>query len=421
MTTTDARVADARLATETGLEVAARQLAAQGRTLEEVEGRLRAQRIETPSWGYANSGTRFKVFPQPGVPRTVEEKLADAALVHRLTGVAPSVALHIPWDRVDDWAALRAHAAGLGLALGAINPNLFQDERYKLGSLAHPAAAVRRQAIDHCKECIAIARTIGSRDISLWLADGTNYAGQDDLRGRRRRLISSLEEVYAALDPGMRLLVEYKFYEPASYATDIPDWGTALYLCSRLGPQAEVLVDLGHHAQGVNIEQIVATLLDERRLGGFHFNGRKYGDDDLMVGTTNPLELFLIYNELAAAEDDPNAAVAGGARAVAYMLDQNHNVERKIPAMLLSVMNCQVAYAKALLVDRPALRRAQEACDVVAAYRALMDGFEADVRPLLAHVREGMGAAADPLAAYVASGYQETIERERVGGVPMGW
>ncbi len=396
-------------------------LAAQGRALDEVEGRLRAQRIETPSWGYANSGTRFKVFPQPGVPRTVEEKLADAALVHRLTGVAPSVALHIPWDRVDDWAALRAHAADLSLALGAINPNLFQDERYKLGSLAHLDAAVRRQAVDHVRECVTIARATGSRDISLWLADGTNYPGQDDLRARRRRLLASLEEIYAALDPTMRLLVEYKFYEPAFYATDIADWGMALTLCQRLGPRAQVLVDLGHHAQGVNIEQIVATLLAEGRLGGFHFNGRKYGDDDLIVGTTNPLELFLIYNELTAAEEDTDPAVAGTARSVAYMIDQSHNVERKIPAMLLSVMNCQAAYAKALLVDRAALRRAQEAGDVVGAHATLMAAFEADVRPVLARVRADLGAAPDPLRAYAESGYQERIERERVGGSPMSW
>jgi len=278
-----AMMAEARM-TDTGLRVIEEHLASQGHSMAQIEARLRAQRIETPSWGYGNSGTRFKVFLQPGVPRSVEEKLDDAAVVHRLTGVAPSVALHIPWDRVEDWSALRDGAVGRGLALGAINPNLFQDDAYKFGSLANPDPSIRRQAVDHCAECVAIARATGSRDISLWLADGTNYAGQDDLRGRRRRLIGSLEGIYAALDPGMRLLIEYKFYEPASYATDIPDWGTALYLCSRLGPQAEVLVDLGHHAQGVNIEQIVATLLDEGRLGGFHFNGRKYGDDDLRQG-----------------------------------------------------------------------------------------------------------------------------------------
>ncbi len=396
-------------------------LAGQGRSLEPIVARLKAQRIETPSWGYANSGTRFKMFPQPGVPRSVEEKLADAALVHRLVGVAPSVALHIPWDKVDDWATLPRHAAGLGITLGAINPNLFQDEEYKFGSLANPSASIRRRAVDHVRDCIDIASTTGSRDISLWLADGTNYAGQDDLRGRRSRLLESLGEIYAALGPDMRLLIEYKFYEPAFYSTDIADWGMALTLCNRLGDRAQVLVDLGHHAHGANIEQIVATLLAEGRLGGFHFNGRKYGDDDLMVGSANPLELFLIFHELAQAEDDADSAVSACAGAVAYMLDQCHNVERKIPAMLLSVMRCQAAYAQALLVDRAALRSAQETGDVVTAHRILFDAFETDVRPLLAHVREELGAAADPLHAYDASGYQARIERERVGGKQASW
>jgi L-rhamnose isomerase/sugar isomerase len=404
-----------------GLALIEERLAAQGRSLESVKARLRTQRIETPSWGYANSGTRFKVFPQPGVPRTVEEKLDDAALVHRLTGVAPSVALHIPWDTVDDWQALRRYATDHGLQIGAINPNLFQDEDYKFGSLANPSPAIRRKAIDHVQECIAIARETGSTLISMWLADGTNYAGQDDLRDRRQRLVDSFQACYAALDPSMRLLIEYKFFEPAFYATDLPDWGTAFLLCSRLGPQAQVLVDLGHHAQGVNIEQIVATLLAETRLGGFHFNGRKYADDDLMVGSSNPLELFLIYNELAAAEEASDAAVAAGARAVAYMLDQCHNVEQKIPAMLHSVMNCQQAYARALLVDRAALRAAQAEGDVLLAHRILLDAYETDVRPLVAAVRQETGGAADPIATYRASGYQARIERERVGGTAMGW
>src|SRR5256714_952036 len=419
------------VSTEPGLHTIEEHLTAQGRALEEVVRRLKAQRIETPSWGYANSGTRFKVFPQHGVPRSVEEKLADAAQVQRLTGVAPSVALHIPWDRVDDWAALRHYAEGLGLTLGAINPNLFQDEAYKLGSLAHPDAAVRRRAVDHVRDCIDIAQQTGSTLISLWLADGTNYAGQDDLRGRRRRLLASLEEIYAALGPGMRLLVEYKFYEPAFYATDIADWGSSLMLCRRLGPQAQVLVDLGHHAQGVNIEQVVAILLDEGRLGGLHFNGRKYGAHALIVGSPNPPELSLVYNQLAAAEEeesltsafggDEDAAVAGCARAVAYMIDQSHNVEPKIPAMLLSVLTCQAAYARALLVDRATLRKVQQAGDVLGAHRTLMDAFETDVRPLLARVREEMGAAADPLRAYATSGYQQKIERERIGGTQVGW
>ncbi len=408
-------------ATTAGYAYIEERVAAQGRKLEDIKRRLRAQRIETPSWGYANSGTRFKVFPQPGVPRSVEEKLDDAALVHRLTGVAPSVALHIPWDKVADWTALRRYAADRGLSIGAINPNLFQDEAYKFGSLANPDAGIRRQAIDHVKECIGVARETGSTLISMWLADGTNYAGQDDLRDRRKRLFESFDQCYAAMDPSMRMLIEYKFFEPSFYSTDLPDWGTAYMLCARLGAQAQVLVDLGHHAQGVNIEQIVAVLLADGRLGGFHFNGRKYADDDLMVGTTNPLELFLIYNELAAAEEDADGAVAGTARNVAYMLDQCHNVEQKIPAMLHSVLNCQAAYARALLVDRPTLRAAQQAGDVVSAHRVLMDAYETDARPLLAQTRLEMGAAADPLAEYTRSGYQATIERERAGGSAMGW
>lgn len=395
-------------------------LSAQGRSLDSVLARLRAHHIETPSWGYGNSGTRFKVFPQAGVPRSPLEKLEDAAEVQRLLGVAPSVALHIPWDMVDDWKALADRAAELGVSLGAINPNLFQEEDYKLGSLAHPNAAVRRRAIDHMLDCIEIAKTLGSTIISLWLADGTNYAGQDDLRGRRQRLRESLQECYAALTPSMRLLVEYKFYEPAFYATDLPDWGTAMLLCQKLGPQAQVLVDLGHHAHGVNIEQIVAALLDEGRLGGFHFNGRKYGDDDLIVGSTNPLELFLIYNELAAAEEE-SGDVAACARQVAYMIDQSHNIEQKIPAMIYSVMNCQHAYARALLVDRPALRAAQEAGDVLGAHTILMAAYEADVRPLLAHLRAETGRPADPLRAFAEGGYQGRIERERVGGKAMSW
>ena len=402
-----------------GLSVLGESLARQGRSLDDVVARLRTQRIEMPSWAFGNSGTRFKVFPQAGVPRTLFEKLDDAAQVHALVGVSPSVALHIPWDRVDDWNAAQKYAADRGVSLGAINPNLFQDEDYKLGSLTHPRAEVRAKAVAHVRECIAIAQAVGSTLISLWLADGTNYPGQDDLRARRRRLTESLKAIYGDLPPGMRLLIEYKFFEPAFYATDIPDWGTSLLLCQKLGPQAQVLVDLGHHAPGANIEQIVATLVDEGRLGGFHFNGRKYGDDDLIVGTTNPFELFLIYNELAAAEEDPDTL--GTARQVAYMIDQSHNVEAKIPAMIQSIVNCQTAYAKALLVDRPALHDLQQAGDVVGALGVLTSAFESDVRPLLVRLRGELGRPADPLAAFLRSGYQDRINAERVGGTPMSW
>jgi L-rhamnose isomerase/sugar isomerase len=376
-----------------------------------VKTTLRTLQIETPSWAYGNSGTRFKVFAWPGAARNVWEKIADAAMVHRLTGVCPSVALHIPWDRVDDWQALHDYAASLGVRIGAINPNLFQDNQYRLGSLCHPDPDVRRQAIDHVLECVDIAQQVGSTTISLWLADGTNYPGQDDFRARKQRLISSLQEVSQHLPKGMRLLIEYKFFEPAFYHTDLADWGTAYVVATHLGPHAQVLVDLGHHPQGTNVEHLVALLLDEGKLGGFHFNNRKYADDDLIVGSINPFELFLIFNELVAAEADPRTAET--ARQVAYMIDQSHNIEPKIEAMIQSVVNIQIAYAKALLVDRARLRAAQEAGEVLEAHRILMEAYETDVRPLLAAVRVEMGLDPDPIAAFRRSGYAERVARER--------
>jgi L-rhamnose isomerase / sugar isomerase len=380
---------------------------------ESVIKRINALRIETPSWAYGNSGTRFKVFAQPGAARTIEEKLADAGLVNRLTGICPTVAIHIPWDQVADWNRLKAVAAAEGVSIGAVNPNLFQDDDYRFGSLAHPSPEIRRKATDHVIDCIAIAREVGSSVVSLWLADGTNYPGQDDLRGRRRRLLESLEEIYAALPERIRLLVEYKFFEPAFYSMDLPDWGTAYAICLELGPQAEVLVDTGHHAQGVNVEQIVAQLLDAGRLGGFHFNARKYADDDLIVGSTNPFELFLIFNELVAAEDDPDPIVAAWASKVAYMIDQSHNIEPKLEAMVQSVMNIQSAQAKALLVDRERLGEAQTKGDVLAANRVLHEAYETDVRPILAEARRRLGLEADPIAALRAGGYAERAARAR--------
>src|SRR5919109_5623921 len=346
---------------------------------------LRRLEIETPSWGYGNSGTRFHVYPWPGAARNVWERIDDAALVHRLTGVCPSVAVHVPWDRVDDWGALKAHAENQGIRIGAVNPNLFGQDEYRLGSVCNPDPAVRRRALDHCLECIEIANEVGSTIISLWLADGTNYPGQDDLRGRYARLTSSLEELYAALPPGMRLLVEYKFFEPGFYSTDLPDWGTAALACRRLGPQAQVLVDTGHHPQGTNVEQIVGILLAEGLLGGFHFNSRKYADDDLIAGSIDPFELFRLMREIAAARHDP--ATAETAEAIAFMIDQSHNVEGKVDAMLQSVSNIQTAYTKALLVDDERLGAAQAGGDVLGAHRVLMDAFETDVRALLARLR----------------------------------
>ena len=377
------------------------------RVLEE----LRRLEVETPSWGYGNSGTRFHVYPWPGAARNVWERIDDAALVHRLTGVCPSVAVHIPWDRVDDCSALKAHAEGQGIRIGAVNPNLFGEDDYRLGSVCHPDPAVRRRALDHCLECVAIAQEVGSSVISLWLADGTNYPGQDDLRGRFSRLTDSLEELYGALPDGMRLLIEYKFFEPAFYSTDLPDWGTAALVCRRLGPQAQVLVDTGHHAQGTNVEQIVALLLAEGLLGGFHFNNRKYADDDLMVGAIDPFELFRIMRELAAARTDP--ATAETATSVALMIDQSHNVEGKIDAMIQSVMNIQTAFAKALLVDTERLASAQAAGDVLAAHRVYMDAFETDVRPVLARLRSKLGVEADPVEAFRAGGYADERVAER--------
>ena len=366
--------------------------------------RLRRLEIETPSWGYGNSGTRFHVYPWPGAARDVYERMADAALVHRLTGCCPSVALHIPWDAVADYADLRRYAEEQGIRIGAINPNLFGDDDYRLGSLCHPDPEVRAKALAHCRECVEIAREVESEVISLWLADGTNYPGQDDLRDRHARLLSGLEEIYAALPDGMRLLVEYKFFEPGFYSTDLPDWGTAALACRRLGPQAQVLVDTGHHPQGTNIEQIVAVLLSERLLGGFHFNNRKYADDDLIVGSIDPFELFRIMREIARAEAPEQ---------IAFMIDQSHNVEGKIDAMIQSVVNIQTAYAKALLVDDDRLAAAQRAGDVLGAHRVLLEAFETDVRPFLARLREELGIDPDPVEAFRRGGYAERLAQER--------
>jgi L-rhamnose isomerase / sugar isomerase len=368
-----------------------------------VLARLGQLEIETPSWGYGNSGTRFHVYPWPGAARTVHERIADAALVHRLTGCCPTVALHIPWDAVDDYRELRAFAESEGIRIGAINPNLFGDDEYRLGSLCHPDEAVRAQALRHCLECVEIAAEVSSTVVSLWLADGTNYPGQDDLRARHARLLDGLEQVHAALPAGTRLLVEYKFFEPGFYSTDLPDWGTAALVCRRIGPQAQVLVDTGHHPQGTNIEQIVARLLAEGLLGGFHFNNRKYADDDLIVGSIDPFELFRIMREIAK----------GGGEDVAFMIDQSHNVEGKIDAMIQSVMNIQTAFAKALLVDEERLAAAQAEGDVLGAHRILIEAFEADVRPLLARRRTERGLEADPVEAFRAGGYAERLAADR--------
>jgi L-rhamnose isomerase / sugar isomerase len=382
---------------------------------ERVVSVLRSQRIETASWAYANSGTRFKVFAQQGVPRTPLEKIADAAAVHRFTGVAPSVALHIPWDTVDDYGALARAATELGVQLGTINTNVFQDNDYMLGSVTNPDPAIRRKATDHLLECVDIMDATGSRDLKLWFSDGTNYPGQDNIAARQDRLAESLSRTHARLGPHQRMLLEYKLFEPAFYTTDVPDWGTAYAHCVATGERAQVVIDTGHHAPGTNIEFIVAILLRAGRLGGFDFNSRFYADDDLMVGAADPFQLFRIMHEIVLAD------AVGPASGIAYMLDQCHNIEPKIPAVIRSVMNVQEATAKALLVDRSALETAQREGDVLGANAALMDAYNTDVRDLLRSLREDMGLDPDPVGAYKRSGYAEAIVADRVGGQAAGW
>jgi L-rhamnose isomerase / sugar isomerase len=369
--------------------------------------------IETPSWGFANSGTRFGSFLQAAAARTVREKVEDAATVHRLTGACPAVALHIPWDDTDDWPSAKKYAEELGIRIGAINPNVFQEQCYKYGSFGNSDPAVRRRAIDMHKRCIDIAIQTGSRDISCWFADGTNYPAQDDFRARKHRFEDCFKEVYAYMPKDKRLLIEYKFFEPAFYHTDLSDWGQVMLLCQKLGDRATVLVDTGHHAQGVNIEHIVATLLDENRLGGFHFNNRKYADDDLTVGSINPYETFLIFNELVAAEFADDAKLRTCASNVAYMFDQSHNLKNKIEATIQSAMFVQQVYARACLVNRAALAKARAEQDVVGAEQVLTDAWNTDVRPLLAEWRQAKGIDPDPIAAFRRSGYNEKKAAER--------
>ncbi len=382
---------------------------------QEVKNVLRRQWIETPSWAYGNSGTRFKVFSQPGVARSVFEKIDDAAQVHRFTGVAPSVALHIPWDQTDDYEALAKYATSVGMTIGAINPNVFQEPEYRLGSVCNPDPKIRRKALDHLLECVAIAHATGSFALSLWFADGTNYPGQDSIRARQDRLAEALAATYEALHDDVTLLLEYKLYEPSFYTMDVPDWGTSLLQCLALGERAKVLVDTGHHALATNIEFLVAGLLRAGRLGGFHFNSRFYGDDDLMVGAADPYQLFRIMFELV------DAGVVTSDGGVAFMLDQCHNIEPKVQAEIRSVLNVQEATAKALLVDREELATRQLEGDVLGANEIFIDAFSTDVRPLLAELRVEMGLDPDPIGAYQRSGYQKKIEAERIGGTQAGW
>ena len=382
--------------------------------LTSIQDQLARQAIELPSWAFGNSGTRFRVFGTPGTARDPYEKVSDAAQVHKHTGLAPTVALHIPWDTVDSYADLRKHAQDNGVDLGTVNSNTFQDDDYKFGSVTHADDRIRQKAVDHHFECIDVMNETGSRDLKIWLADGTNYPGQDAMRARQDRLADSLQKIYERIGEGQRLVLEYKFFEPAFYHTDVPDWGTSYVQTAALGDRAVVCLDTGHHAPGTNIEFIVMQLLRLGKLGSFDFNSRFYADDDLIVGAADPFQLFRILFEV----------IQGGGYAnpdVAFMLDQCHNLEAKIPGQIRSVLNVQEATAKALLVDTEALAAAQRANDVLAANTVFMDAFNTDVRADLAAWRESRGLPADPMAAYKASGYQEQIEADRVGGTQAGW
>lgn len=376
---------------------------------------LSEQTIELPSWAFGNSGTRFKVFTTPGTPRDPYEKIADAAQVNAFTGITPRVSLHIPWDEVDDYAKLRTYAEDNGITLGNVNSNVFQDDDYKFGSLTNADPTIRQKAIDAHKHCIDIMGLTGSDTLKIWLGDGTNYPGQDSINARQDRLADSLRQIYDYLDDTQKLLLEYKFFEPAFYHTDVPDWGTALTHVVALGERGVVCLDTGHHAPGTNVEFIVNQLLRAGRLGAFDFNSRFYADDDLMVGAADPFQLFRIMHEIVSfgALDKDSG--------VNFMLDQCHNLEAKIPGEIRSALNVQEATAKAVIVDRAALARAQEDHDVLAANGVLMDAYNTDVRPLLAELREEKGIDPDPMAAFARSGYLEKISAERVGGQQASW
>lgn len=367
--------------------------------------------IELPSWGFANTGTRFGKFLQAAAASTLEEKFADAAQVHRVTGACPTLALHVLWDLpggAADVPAVQALERQHGIRAGSINPNLFQDQRYKHGSIGNPDAAVRAEALAHLRDSVDIARQLGSRDVSLWFADGSNYPGTQHIRQRRHWFAAALADVHQRLGPDQRLLVEYKPFEPAFYHTDIADWGMALLLARDAGPQACVLVDTGHHYQAQNIEQIVAWLLDERRLGGFHFNDRRYADDDLTLGSIDPYQVFRIFHEIQQFAWDE-----GRQPDLAFMVDQSHNLKDKIEAMIQTVRTAQELWVKAALVDREALARHQAACRLVDAERCLTEAFATDTRPLVAAWATARGLPADPLAAFRESGYLDAVTRQR--------
>lgn len=367
--------------------------------------------IELPSWGFANTGTRFGKFIQPAAATTTPEKIADAGQVHRVTGCCPTVAVHVLWDfpnGLGDVEPLRATAAENDVAIGAINPNVFQDQHYKHGSFGNPNPEVREAALRHVLECVDIQKAAGSRDLSLWFADGVNFPGSGCVRRRKQWFEDCLKQVHESLDNGMRMLVEYKPFEPAFYFTDIADWGMAFLLAKAAGPKAKVLVDTGHHYQAQNIEQIVAWLLDENMLGGFHFNDRRYADDDLTLGSIDPYQVFRIFHEICYYEFE-----RGHRADIAYMVDQSHNLKNKIEEMIQTAMNAQELYLKAALVDHAKLAAAQAGSELIDAEECLRDAFFTDVRPLLREWRQSRGLGPDPLAAFRESGYLDRIREAR--------
>ncbi|MBV8879129.1 MAG: L-rhamnose isomerase [Planctomycetaceae bacterium] len=404
----------ARKSLEAHYGILKEQWGERGVDLDAVARRAMALRIETPSWAYANCGTRFGIVKDPAAPRDAYEKVSDAAQVHKVTGITPAVAVHALWDSVPDWADLQRHAVDQGIRIGAINPNLFTEPQYKFGSICSADRKVRRAAVDNMKACIDIGRAVGSGVLSLWFADGTNYPGQGDFRRRKGWMEECLADVYAHLPKSMRMLVEYKLFEPAFYHTDIADWGIAYILAKKLGDRAQVLIDLGHHAHGTNIPWIVSTLIGEGKLGGFHFNDRKYADDDLTTGCMNPYELFLIFNELVAGMDDPALKTD-----FAFMIDEMPVIKPRIESMIQSAVNLQEAYTKALLVDRATLADAQESNRIIDAEEVLRAAWTADVKPILEFARMKLGLNPDPLGAFRKSGYSEKILAARSAPRPV--
>jgi L-rhamnose isomerase/sugar isomerase len=396
------------------------QLQRRGIAIDEITRKVAEFRVAIPSWGVGTGGTRFGRFPGAGEPRNVFEKLEDCGVIHKLTGATPTVSLHIPWDRTDDFTALREHAAGLGLGFDAMNSNTFQDQggqplSYKFGSLTHTDPAVRAQAVQHNLDCIHFGKTLGSRALTVWIGDGANFPGQSHLGRAFERYLESMASIYQALPNDWRMFIEHKMYEPAFYATVIQDWGSSLMAAQALGPKAFCLVDLGHHAPNVNIEMIVARLVHAQRLGGFHFNDSKYGDDDLDAGSIAPFRLFLVFNELVEAElaRAPNFNPA-------HMLDQSHNVTDPIESLMTSAIELQRAYAQALIVERARLHEYRMGNDVLMAAQTLKRGFTTDVTPILAQARVSKGGAIDPVAAYRDSGYRQRCAQTRPGKQGLG-